>query len=89
MTVIAQDDHLTAGAWADCASTNVSNYFCALWPTRHIELFTNVMEISQSSPGRFCKSFAYFHFANYRFSIRFVSFRKSQYSKIIMETFDS
>ena len=83
MTVIAQDDHLTAGAWA------ASNYFCALWPTRHIELFTNVMEISQSSPGRFCKSFAYFHFANYRFSIRFVSFRKSQYPKVIMETFDS
>ena len=44
-------------------------------PTRHIELFTNVVEISQSSPGRFCKSFAYFHFANYRFfnSFRFVS----------------
>ena len=38
------------------ASTNISNYFCALWPKRHIELFTNVVEISQSSqlPDRKC-----------------------------------
>ena len=34
------------------ASTNISNYFCALWPERRIELFTNVVEISQSSPRR-------------------------------------
>ena len=43
--------HLIDGAAA--ASTNISNYFCALWPKRRIELFTNVVEISQSSPRRY------------------------------------
>ena len=38
---------------AAAASTNISNYFCALWPKRRIELFTNVVEISQSSPRRY------------------------------------
>ena len=41
------------------ASTNISNYFCALWPKRRVELFTNVGEIWQSSPHRiFISSFA-------------------------------
>ena len=38
------------------ASTNISNYFCALWPKRRIELSKNVVEISQSSPRRFFTS---------------------------------
>ena len=39
------------------ASTNISNYFCALWPKRRVELFTNVVEIPQSSPRRFFISY--------------------------------
>ena len=39
------------------ASTNISNYFCALWPKRRIELFTNLVEIPQSSPRRFFISY--------------------------------
>ena len=42
------------------ASTNISNYFCALWPKRRIELFTNVVGISQSSP----RSLFVSHFAS-------------------------
>ena len=38
------------------ASTNISNYFCALWPKRCIELSKNVVEISQSSPRTFFTS---------------------------------
>ena len=34
MTVIAQDDHLTAGAWAACETSNLQIKFCCaiLWP---------------------------------------------------------
>ena len=53
------------------ASTNISNSFCTLW-------LEYIVEISQSSPHRFCKSLAYFHLANYRFSFCYVSLRRLQ-----------
>ena len=53
------------------ASTNISNSFCTLW-------LEYIVEISQSSPHRLCKSLAYFHLANYRFSFCYVSLRRLQ-----------